>query len=73
MSASNLAEPEEDPIVELRAKFLASLDQEAGMPEPWPFLRWLYESDDRDRKAVEPIGPATSRWLHDALAALDDL
>lgn len=70
-SATGAYEP--DPIDDLRAKFLASLDQEAGMPEPWPFLRWLYESDDRDRKAVEPIGPATSRWLHDALAALDDL
>lgn len=36
------------------------------------FLRWLYERDDSDRKAVEPIDTRIHDWLYEALAALDD-
>lgn len=72
MPTSDLT-PDPDPITELRAKFLASLDEDLGMPEPWPFLQWLYQRDDSDRQAVEPIGPKTNAWLHNALAVLDDL
>lgn len=63
--------PDPDPITELRAKFLASLDEDLGMPEPWPFLQWLYQRDDSDRRAVQRDG--LQEWMHNALAVLDDL
>jgi hypothetical protein len=66
----------EDPIAELRRKFIASL-AEAARPtlrqmRVWEFLRWSYRTNTTDRSNVEPIGPADQQWLDEALARLDE-
>ena len=66
----------EDPITELRRKFIQSL-ADAARPSPrqmrvWEFLRWSYETNTTDRSNVPPIGPADREWLEAALTALDE-
>jgi hypothetical protein len=69
----------DDPIAELRKKFLAGLKaaEVKSLPSPrqqriWAFLRWSYQRPDPERDNVVPIGPADQRWLDEALARLDE-
>jgi hypothetical protein len=66
----------EDPITELRRKFIQSL-ADAARPSlrqmrVWEFLRWSYQTNTTDRDNVVPIGPADQQWLDEALARLDE-
>jgi len=72
----------DDPIAELRRKFLRDLKEAGERSAPtlgqmrrWEYLRWWYRlpAEVQARLNVQPIGPDDYTWLHGALAALDDL